>query len=164
MKEIINIHIPTFVWVIVNLLVLYAILKRVLFKPVTEHMEKRANSIREAIDNADKSRAEAAEMKNKYDEQLKSAKVEADRIINEARNRGTREYEAIVGNARQDAETILTRSREEIERERAQMIKDIKNQVATLALAAASKVLEANMDTESNRKLVDRFVEEEGAA
>ena len=44
------------------------------------------------------------------------------------------------------------------------MLKDIRGQVAGLALAAASKVIEANMDNEANRALVDRFIDEAGAA
>jgi F-type H+-transporting ATPase subunit b len=58
----------------------------------------------------------------------------------------------------------MEKGREEIEREREQMLKDIKGQVAGLALAAASKVIDANMDNERNRALVDKFIDEEGVA
>lgn len=164
MKEIINLNIPTFIWVIVNLFVLYLILKKVLFKPVTEFMEKRSNSISEAIKNADNSKVEAAGLKNRYETQLKDAKVEGDKIQNEARNKANKEYEAILNNAKKNAEALLVKAREEAERERIQMIKEVRNQVATLALSAASKVLEANMDTDRNREIVEKFMDEAGAA
>lgn len=164
MKDIINFDIPTFVWVIVNLIVLYLILKKILFKPVTEFMDKRANSISEALDNADKNKTEAANLKQSYEDQLKSAKSEGGKIINDARARANKEYETIVDNAKRDAETLLVKAREEAERERIQMLKEVRSQVASLALAAASKVLEANMDTDRNREIVEKFMDEEGAA
>ena len=155
---------PTFIWVAVNLLALYFILKRILFKPVTEFMDNRAKSIRDSLENAERTKAEAYELRRMYAEQLGSAKQEADRILNEARSRGGREYDAIIEAAKHEAERILEKAREEIERERKLMLKEVKNQLATLALAAASKVLEANMDTESNRALVNKFIDEAGAA
>lgn len=155
---------PTFIWVFVNLMVLYWFLRKVLFKPVTEFMENRTNSIKDAIDNADKSKADAAELKQKYEAQIRNAKTEAEQIINDARNKANKEYDGILAAAKQDAEGVMLRARDEISREQAQMVKDIKNQVASLALAAASKVIEANMDTSSNRALVDKFISEEGAA
>lgn len=157
-------HLPTFIFVAVNLLILYIALKKILFKPVTEFMEKREKSIRDAIDDADKNKAAAKELKSKYELQLQDANTQADSVLKEARDRGGREYEAIISQAREEAQGILEKAREEIERERAQMLRDVRSQVASLALAAASKVLESNVDTESNRALVDKFIDEAGAA
>ncbi|MCR4437117.1 MAG: F0F1 ATP synthase subunit B [Clostridiales bacterium] len=153
-----------FLMVALNLLILYFIMKRLLFKRVTDFMENRTNSIKESIDSAERNKAQALEMKQKYEDQLRTARDEADKILNEARGRGNREYDSIVAAAKQEAERVLASAREEIERERAQMLKEIKGQVAGLALAAASKVIEANMNTESNRALVDKFIDEVGAA
>jgi F-type H+-transporting ATPase subunit b len=54
--------------------------------------------------------------------------------------------------------------RKEIEQERRQMVKEVKNEVAGLAFAAASKVVSANMDTKDNRELVEQFLDQMGAA
>ncbi|MDP4094252.1 MAG: F0F1 ATP synthase subunit B [Bacillota bacterium] len=153
-----------FLMVALNLVVLYLFLKRFLFKRVTQFMENRTNSIQEAIDNAEKNKSDAVEMKKKYEEQLKTANAQADSILNEAHAKAAREYDAIIASARKDAEAVVEKARAEIEREREQMLKDIKGQVAGLALAAASKVIEANMDNERNRALVDKFIDEAGAA
>lgn len=155
---------PTFIWVIVNLFVLYMILKRVLFKPVTKLMEERTNSIKRDLDNAEKSKADAAFLKQKYEDMLKSVRGKADKILTEARERAEREYTSTLAAAKKDSEVILEKARAQIEAERQQMLKDTRNQVAGLALAAAAKVLEANMDNEANRVLVDKFIDEAGAA
>jgi len=155
---------PTFIWVAINLAILYMILKRFLFKPVTEFMKKRAVMISESIENSKRAHAEAEELKKEYEKRLKTAKAEADRILEEARLRASAEYEAIVGESRREAERLIEKAKEAVEQERIKMLKDIRNQVASLALAAASKVIEANMDTERNRMLVERFLDKEGAA
>lgn len=156
--------ITTAIFTVINLLILYFFLRKILFKRVTSFMENRTKSIKDAIDNADMSKADALKLKQQYDEQLRTAKDEADKILDDARKRANKEYEAIVGSAKTDAEGILARAREEIEREREQMVKDVRGQVTGLALTVASKVLEANMDNEKNKALADKFINEVGAA
>lgn len=155
---------PTFIWAIINLIVLYVLLKKVLFKPVTQLMENRTNSIVNDLERAKKVNTEAEHLKMKYEDSLKAAKIESDAIIKEARIRGEKEYNSIVTTAKNNAEDLVEKARIQIELEREQMLKEVKAQVAGLALAAASKVLEANMDTEANRTLVDKFLDEAGAA
>ena len=155
---------PTFIWVAINLLILYLVMKKLLFKPVTGFMEKRIQTIKDSIDNAEKTRSEANELKKKYEEQLKAAKAQADRILEDARARAGKEYDSVISAAKSDAEALMARARAEMERERDQMLKDLKSQVAGLALSVASKVIEANMDTDKNRELADKFIDEAGAA
>lgn len=157
-------HIPTFVFVAFNLLILYWALKKFLFGPVTAFMENRERSIKDAISNADQNKTEAQKLKQQYEVQLQNSRIEADDILKEARDRANREYEKVVAEARSEAQNILEKARETTEHERMEMLKEVRNQVASLALAAASKVLENNMDTESNRVLVDKFIDEAGAA
>jgi len=157
-------HSIDFILVALNLLILYLILRKLLFKRVTQYMENRTKAIKENIENAEKLKAEADGLKRKYEEEIKTAREEADKILNDARARANRESDSIIASARQDAEGILSRAREEIEREREQMLKEVKGQVAGLALSVASKVIESNMDTDKNRALAEKFINEAGAA
>lgn len=152
------------IFVALNLIILYVVLRKILFKPVTQFMENRTQSIRDSIGNAEKAKSEADDLRRKYEEQLRNARAEGERLIEEARARADMEHDRLVAEAESEAEGILEKAREEIERERAQMLREIRGQVAGLALSAASKVIEANMDTESNRELVDRFIDEAGVA
>lgn len=157
-------HIPTFIFSLINLGILYWALKKVLFKPVTEFMENRTKNIEDNIQNAKQKNAEADKLKKDYEDQLHTAKGQVDSLIKEARERATKEYDGILAQAKADSQAMLDRARADIENERQQMIKSIKNEVASLALAAASKVIEANMDTDKNRAIVEKFIDEEGAA
>lgn len=153
---------PTFIWTAVNLLILYFVMKRILFKPVTRFMDSRTKSIRDAIEEADKNKAESMELKKEYESLLGNARNEADRILEAARVNAGREYEEIMRTARKDAGDILMGAREEIEYEKARALDSVKNKVAELALLAASKVIEENMDNEANRVIVSKFINEAG--
>lgn len=157
-------YLPTFVAAAINLFILYWALKKVLFKPVSEFMENRTNKIENSLKAASQKNEEADKLKNEYQNQLLTAREQADGILKEAQARAAREYDSMLAQAKADTQDLLEKSRADIERERQQMIREIKNQVASLALAAASKVIEANMDNEKNKALVDKFIDEEGAA
>ncbi len=153
-----------FLFTIINLLVLYLILKKILFKPVTEFMEKRANNIREMFENAQSSKEQAESMKAELKQQLDKAIEEADKIVNEARAKAEKQYEEILNKAKEDAKAMLEKARKETEIERKSMMEELKGQIAGIALTAASKVIQKNMDTEANKKLVEQFIDEVGAA
>lgn len=155
---------PTFIWTAFNLLVLYFVLRKILFKPVTSFMENRIKSIKDQINEAERNKIEAEQLKQKYSEQIKNAKLEAENILSDAQSKAIKEYDTMVSVAKKEAESVLIEAREEIERERLKMMKEVKNHVVSIAISAASKVIEANMDTENNRKLVSKFIDEVGAA
>lgn len=155
---------PTFLWVIVNLIILYIILRKILFKPVTEFMENRSFSIKSDLESAAQSKAEAEQLKQKHMQKLLSAGDESEQILNTARQRAQKEYEDILNAAYREAEGIIAKAEKSIADKREEMFKELRNEIINLALIAASKVIEANMDTEINRALVDKFIEEEGAA
>ncbi len=154
----------TFLFTIMNLLILYLILKKILFKPVTEFMEKRANNIREMFENAQSSKEQAESMKAELKQQLDKAIEEADKIVSEARIKAEKQYEDILNKSKEDAKAMLEKARKEIEIERKSMMDEMRGQIAGIALTAASKVIRKNMDTDANKKLVDQFIDEVGAA
>ena len=154
----------TFIFVALNLLILYFFMRKFLFKPVTEFMEKRKDSIDQALKDADQAKLEAAESRKNYEEQIKKIREESDRLLNEGRAKAMREYDEIIANAKKDALAVVEKGRQDVEREREEMLRQVRQQIATLAIAAASKVVQANMDTDSNKNLVDKFIDEAGAA
>jgi len=154
----------TFILVAVNLIILYLFMKKFLFKPVTNFMENRKNSIEQGLKDAADAKIEVAEAHKKYEEQIKNIKEESDKLLNEARTRAAREYDEIVATAKKDALAIVQKGHEDVERERAEMLSQIRQQIAVLAIAAATKLVQANMDTDANKVMVDKFIDEAGAA
>ncbi|HEY5584557.1 MAG TPA: F0F1 ATP synthase subunit B [Ruminiclostridium sp.] len=154
----------TFIFVALNLLVLYFFMKRFLFERITNFMENRKNSIDKALNDAEDAKIEAAEIRKGYEEQLKNIKEDCDKLLDEARIRAEREYYEIIAAAKKDSLAIAQRGREETEREKADMLRQLRQQIAVLAIAAATKVMQANMDTDANKIMVDKFIDEAGAA
>lgn len=156
--------IPDFVWTIINLIVLYLVLRKILFKPVTEFLENRANSIKQQLEDSKNSNEKALQLKEAYEKMIGSVNMDADKIIKEATIRAQEKYDEIVKLAKADVEVLKANAKEEIEMERIEIMKNMRSEIVSLALEAASKVVEANMDTESNQKLVDKVVSRKSIA
>lgn len=154
----------TFLWTAVNLIVLYLVLRKVLFKRVGDFMEQRSADITADIEKGEALKAEGEAFHKEQAAMLESAVDERKLMVQEARQKATKEYDSILADAKKEAARILANAHEEAEREHAMMLAQMKDEVVSLALAAASKIIEANMDTERNRVLVEDFLEKEEVA
>ena len=150
------------VWTIVNILVLFLLLKHFLFKPITEMMESRTAEIENNLKDAEDQKQKASELTAQYEEKLQGAHAEAAQIVSEARQRGQREYDAILKTAGQDAQKEQERARADMEREREEMLRGVQENVTELVLLTASKLSQKELDEESDRKLVDSSLSEAG--
>ena len=150
------------VWTIVNILVLFLLLKHFLFKPITEMMESRTAEIENNLKDAEDQKQKASELTAQYEEKLQGAHAEAAQIVSEARQRGQREYDASLKTAGPDAQKEQERARADMEREREEMLRGVQENVTELVLLTASKLSQKELDEESDRKLVDSFLSEAG--
>lgn len=154
----------TFGITIVNLMVLYFILRKLLFKPVTKMMDEREKEIQEGLDLTAKNREEADKIIEKFEQKMQEAYVEARKVLDEAEKRANINYEKVLNQAKDDANKLVERAKKDMENERQHMLQELKVQITGLALSAASKVIGRNMDVETNKKLVEDFIDEEGVA
>lgn len=154
----------TFIFAFLNLIILYVVLKKILFKPVTEFMENRTKSIQDSLDYAELQKKESLKMKEMYEKQLKEARTEGRKIVEECTVKAAKIYENLVDEAKAESQSIMDNARAEIENEREQMLKGVRNQVVSIALSAATKVMQENMDSKSNQAMVEKFLDEAGVA
>lgn len=147
---------------IINLIVLYLLLRKFLIRPLTDIMEKRKAMIENGIKNANDTQAKALELKSQYEGALKGARDESNQIIEQARNDARVEYERIVKDADTQAGKVLKAARETMEVEREQTLRDMKSQVAELAIYAAKKIITDQSSESSNQAIYDQFLEEAG--
>jgi len=149
-----------FAFTIINLVLLYLILKKLLFKPVTKFMESRSERVKEAIESAEATKEEIEKLKMEYQTRLKNADGEGKKIIDEHRERASYEYNQALNTAKKDAQKIVDDARKEIEVEKTRALNDIKKEVSNLVISAAEKVVEKNMDNDTNRKLISEFIDD----
>lgn len=148
----------TLVFTFINIIVLYIILKKLLFKPVTKHMDDRSKKIQEALDLAEEAKKKVDEMKTEYDAKLRLAKEEGNKIVEDYKKKADKEYEDALVTAKKEAELIVQKAKQELEVEKEQLVSEIKKEMEDLVLSASQKVLKQNLDNESNRKLISDFI------
>lgn len=153
-----------FFFSILNLIVLYFILKKILFRPVTNHMTDRANKIQEAIDSAARTKDMIEEMKLEYDEKIRNSTEEGKKIVNEYIDKANKEYEDILKKAKESSNKLIDEAREEIEIEKKQALMEIKEEISDLVLRVGEKLIKKNLDDEDNRKIISDFIKDESVA
>ena len=141
-------QVSTIVFTVINLLVLYFILRKLLFGRVNAVLEQRAARVKETIDSAEASKCQAEELRAEYEDKLTDARQEAAKLVADAQNRAQRAYEAKMADA-------------EIASERDAMLRGARNEVASLALLAAAKVAQRPTE-DGDWALVDSFLAEVG--
>jgi F-type H+-transporting ATPase subunit b len=152
----------TFVFQIINTLILYYAMKRLLFKPVTSFMESRQNSIAESLSEAETKEAAAEKLKLEYQSKLDGAQDEARDIIRQATKRADQRSSEIVQEAQGEAKKVMERAEAEIKREQKKTVNLLKNEMATLAIMAAGKMINKSLDGESHNQLIKEFIDEVG--
>ena len=149
-------------WPIINIIVFYLLLRKFLFGPVSEIMEKRKEIISKDLMDAKAAKDEAAEMKSEYEESLKAAKDEAGKIVSDARERAKNEYHEKVRRADEEIVQMKENAQKDIEAEKQKAMAGLQSEIAGIALMAAAKVVEKEAGSKENEKIVDDFLKEAG--
>lgn len=145
-----------------NLLILFLILKKFLYKPVLRMLEARQNAVEEQYSAADEAKRSAMADKAEYAEKLSNAEAEADAVRKSAAEEAKRHGERIVEEARDKAEGIVRQAEAQIELDRKKAEAEIKKEIADVSAALAEKLIERELDTESHRDLIDSFIDKVG--
>ena len=151
------------IWVFVDLLILFVLMKKFLFGPITRMLD-RAQEVSDTLDQADRRLAEAEQQQTAHAAQLASAKAEAAQIIEDARARGQQEYDRLVAEARTAVQRLEEQSAQRRASERAQMLREAKKELAALVLLTTAKVSRQTLDSDTDRAMIDDFLREETEA
>ena len=152
-------NLTTFLHTIINFLIVLLVLRLFVYKPLTAHMKKRRDTIREALEQAEKARAELAEIKAAGEEERKKARREAEDIIASAMREAEKVKREIIQQAREESKRIIAATQEEVKHEKEKALLDLKENVVSLAILAASKVAEQSVDEKTGKKLVSDFLD-----
>jgi len=147
------------IWVGITFVIFLLALRRFAWGPVLQALEQREKSIQESLDSAEKAMHRAEEISKKNDEALRNAEVEAQRLRKEAKEEAEKIRVDIIDKARTEAETVKDQAIAAIEQEKHKAMLQLRGHVAELALEAASKILNAELDQKKNKKLVDDFID-----
>jgi len=148
-------HAGTIIWTIVTFVVVLVILKSTVWKPLLAALDERERRISDALENAEKAREEAQATLSEYQKKLDEAEAEAHEIVRQSQEAAEQVHQEIVEDARREAQQTAAQARRSIESEKRAAILELRREVADLAMQAANALIEANLDDERNRRLVD---------
>ncbi len=157
-----NINIPQMIVTIVNLLILFWIVKHFAFDRVNKVLKDRKNLIEDTINKADEDLEKARVLKLQNEKEISSAREEGKEIVTQYKAKADEVYKEIVEEARREAGSIIEKSKVEINRESTKAKEEIKTQAVELAVFLAEKALGDSIDEKQHRELIDDYISKVG--
>ena len=151
-------HAGTIAWTIITFLIVLFVLKGTVWKPLLQALDQREAGIKEALEGAERVRAQAQTMLEEQAQRAAQAEAEARETVRQAREAAQRAGQEIIEAARKEAQQAVVQARLRIESEKRAAISELRREVAELAVQAAGAVINANLDNERNRQLVDELI------
>lgn len=145
-----------------NTLITFAIIKKFLFKPVRKMLAAREEEVQAIYSNAEKAQTEAEQMRSEYTERLSRAKAEAAEIVGSATRRATVRSEEILRESSQQAAAMMKKAENTIEQERKKAMNELKDEVASLSVMIASKVVERDIKDADHERFIEEFIDKVG--
>lgn len=149
----------TLFWATLVLFILFAlVLGKFAWSPLLRIVDEREKGIRTSVESAENAAAEAKDLLAKHQEMLRGAGREREEILAKALKEAETVRGDLVEKARSDAERVAERAREQIERDKNEAIAELRDQVADIAVEAASKIVKSSLTPEAQKKLVDDYI------
>lgn len=155
-------QLSTIVFTIINLLVLYLFLKKFLFGRVNAVLEQREKLIQEQVEAAEAGKTQAQALQDQYELKLSGAREEAEKIVSDAKMRAQKAYDDQMAQAQAEAKRVQAEAEARIATQRQEMLRGVRQEVAQLAVLAASQVARKDLDRETDRAMVEEFLSEAG--
>lgn len=144
-------------------LVLFVVLAKFAFPPISSMMDERAAKIRESLEKAEETKVEAERLLEEYKVQLAEARGEAARVIEQGRKVADSMKDEIVAKATEEAAGIVAKAREAIEAERKATVAQLQSEVADISVAVAGKLIGQQLSADDHAKLIEQYVAEVGS-
>jgi F-type H+-transporting ATPase subunit b len=148
------------IWTIITFVVVLVILRFTAWKPLLGALTAREEKIRDSLQQAEEAQKQAQRLLEENKRQLALAEEQSQRIIKDGRDMGERLKAEIIEKANAGSRHMIEQAKEEIRREKDQALNQLRSEVADLAIIATGKLLDENLDTAKQRKLVDKVIQE----
>lgn len=147
-----------FIFQLINFALVASIVWFLILKPLTKKMAERQKMIDDSIDNAKKIETNLGMSERKYQEKIDQAKVDANKIIEKAQQESVLVAEAAKEKTRKEIEALVETARKNIKSERDESIREIKEQAATVIIAATEKIIGSSLNVEKDNKIIEEAI------
>lgn len=157
-QELVGIVPWTFIATICNLFIQAYLIKRFLFKPVNNIIEKRRAEADAQIQDAIDAKNEAIAMKEEYEQNMNEAKNKANEILLTAQKTAAYQSEELLKEASRQAAAMKVKAENDIAQEKRKAVNEIKDEIGGMAMQIAGKVIEREINEDDHAKLIDEFI------
>ncbi len=147
-------------WTVITFVILLIILKKIAWKPILAALDQREAAIKDALEKAEKAQDEAKKVLEENQANLLKAEEESKKIINQSREYAEKLKEQMLQDSKEQAKKILDDAAAEIDRKKEAAFDELKTQVAEIAIKAAEKIMNENLDNEAQKKIANKFIGE----
>jgi F-type H+-transporting ATPase subunit b len=150
------------VFTIINLLIIYFIVAKFLFKPIKNILAKRQEEIDKQYADAKVAQDKANDLKTQYEDSMKGIEGEKTAAMNEARTKANAEYDRIVAGAQAEADKLVDNAKKLAKVEQEKSIRQAKEQIADLVIEATERVVASGQGSDADRELYNQFLAKTG--
>ena len=158
-QELVTLVPWTLIAQICNLFIQMFLIKKFLFKPVREILAKRQEKADAEIRKAEADKAEAAEIKSTYEKNMLEAREKANELLTSAQKTAASKSDEIIREANEQAVAIKAKAEADIAQERRKAVNEIKDEIGSMAMEIAGKVIEREINSEDHDRLINEFIE-----
>lgn len=160
--DVISINIWQIVVSLLNLVILFLIIKKILYNPVKKMLQQRQDSVDKQYQDAEKANANALENQKMYEEKLSAASLEADGVIQSAVDTAKAREKEIIADAKEKAENILLKAENDAKLAVLKAEETIKQEIIGVSTVLTEKLLEREINQDDHKKMIDSFIDDIG--
>jgi F-type H+-transporting ATPase subunit b len=154
-----GVSVPSLLFYLVMFGLVFFVLRRFAFGPILRAIDDRQAKINDDLDRAAEAAKSVDDNRARAEEELRAASIQAQEILRRAEKAAQDVHEQARTDAKLQAESLITRAKVEIDRERQAAVAELRAQVVDLALLAAARVIDANLDAEKNKRLIEDTIQ-----
>lgn len=161
--EILIPKVPEILVSLTSFLILFFVLAKFAFPPITNMLDKRAETIRGSLDRAEETRVEAERLLEEYKVQMAEARAEVAKVIEQGRLVADRMKDDIIARANEESANMIVKAKESIEGEKTAAMAELQRSVADISVQVAGKLIGEKLSADEHAELIDRYIAEVGS-
>ena len=142
---------------VINVVIVFLVLRKLLYKPITKFMQARSDRIADQIEEAAKKESEAEQLKARYDDMVDNAHILTAEFIEKSKAAADEQAKKIVISAQTNANEIMYRSKKDIQLLRSKAKEEMRGEITDMAVQIARKILKREVSAEDNKEIIDNF-------
>lgn len=158
----VNINIGSVVFQIIAFILLYLLLNKFAFGPLSRVLEKRRELVKDQMESAERNQKESEKLLAEQQQRLQETRQEAQEILEQARKSSSKQAHDLIEQAKEEANRLKEEALKDIENERNKAVAALRSQVSAMAVMIASKIIEKQVDEKTQQELIDQYLKEVG--